>query len=220
MGEAGSGCGLEGAEGLEALRVCPSGSGVMRREHGEQEEEDVEEGVEADVHAAVGAGAGDGQVDDEGGSDDAADREEDPPRALDHLALAAPPGPGVSTVENMPPLFRERIERFRRTKPDWGSNHEPYEVFVCEQAILFLNVLKPVDALRAFAAARHEEQRRLVPGLSDEHSGNTFGAAVRLAHVAMERPELLPKMHGALCPLVGCKDYGCWAAHEAETEGA
>lgn len=128
------------------------------------------------------------------------------------------PADSDEKVAAMPPLFRERIERFRRTTPDWRTTHEPYEVFVCQQAILFLDTLKNVDALRAFSKAEISEQHRLVPGFSDEHSGNTFGAALKLAHLAMERPDLLPKMHGALCALAGCKDYGCYAAYEAKTE--
>jgi hypothetical protein len=42
--------------------------------------------------------------------------------------------------------------------------------------------------------------------------------AVALARFAMQSPELVPAAHGALCPLVGCKDYGCWAAHEGTSE--
>lgn len=115
-------------------------------------------------------------------------------------------------------FFRERIARFRRVNPEFRRDHEPYEIFTCEQAVLFTEKFKTVAALRAFAEASCEEQRRLVPELSHEHSGNTFAMAVQLAHLSMEKPELLPKMHGALCVLVGCQEYGCYAAREARAE--
>lgn len=121
-------------------------------------------------------------------------------------------------VAAMPPFFRKRIERFREVSPDFRRDAEGYEIFCCEQAIVFQEALKTVEALQAFAQAPYEEQKRLVPGLDDGHSGNTFGAAVALARFAMQAPELVPAAHGALCPLVGCKDYGCWAAHEGTSE--
>lgn len=117
-------------------------------------------------------------------------------------------------VAAMPQFFRERIERFRNTNPDFRRDNESYEIFACEQAILFQETLKTVEALSEFSKAEYEEQKRLVPGLDEGHSGNTFGAALHLAKLAMTQPELLPKMHGALCPLIGCKNYGCYAANE------
>ncbi len=56
------------------------------------------------------------------------------------------------------------------------------------------------------------KQKERVPDLAyDEHSGNTFGVACKLAHCYAAEPDLVPKMHGALCPLVGCESYGCWS---------
>lgn len=121
-------------------------------------------------------------------------------------------------VAAMPEFFRKRIERFRKVTPDFRRDHEPYEIFTCEQAVLFAEKLQTPEALSAFSQASCDEQRRLVPGLSREHSGNTFGMALKLAHISLKEPELLPKMHGALCALVGCKEYGCYAAREARTE--
>lgn len=115
-------------------------------------------------------------------------------------------------VAAMPPFFQERIERFRRVRSNFRRDHEPYEIFTCEQAVLFAETLKTVEALRAFAEAPYEDQKKMVPELSNEHSGNTFHMALKLAHLSLEKPELLPKMHGALCALVGCKGYGCYAA--------
>lgn len=119
-------------------------------------------------------------------------------------------------IAAMPKFFRERIERFRKVMP--GFRHEDYEVFCCEQAILFAEKLQTPEALSAFSQCSPEEQMKIVPGLSKEHSGNTFGQALKLAHISLKEPELLLKMHGACCMLVGCEEYGCYAAYEGRQE--
>ncbi len=112
--------------------------------------------------------------------------------------------------------LRLRIERFRAIGGDeWRHEHEPYELFTCEQAAVFAEACGTVDELKAFAALTYKEQRRRMPKMSDGHSGNTFGQACRLAQCLLEQPELAPKMHGAMCALTGCDAYGCFAAHEA-----
>lgn len=120
-------------------------------------------------------------------------------------------------VAALPEPFRLRIERFRDLGgDDWRHEYEPYELFACEQAAIFATELKTVDELKAFSALDYEEQIKRVPGMNDGHSGNTFGQACALANCAITNPELVPKMHGAMCPLVGCEAYGCFAAHEAK----
>ena len=60
-----------------------------------------------------------------------------------------------------------------------------------------------------------DEQKRLIPALEyDEHSGNTLMCACGLAIGCLEYPDVLWKFHGALCPLVGCVDYGCHAGQQ------
>jgi hypothetical protein len=100
-----------------------------------------------------------------------------------------------------------------------GPGYDPtkYEIFVMKEAVKIADTLKTPEAVEAFARTSWEEQKRLV-SLSVDHSGNTFGAACRLAHVFLKEPALVPQMHGALCPLVGCESYGCWAStDEAKT---
>ena len=43
--------------------------------------------------------------------------------------------------------------------------------------------------------------------LSNDHSGNTFGAACSLAYHYLENEGNVIKVHGALAPLVGSKRY-------------
>lgn len=54
----------------------------------------------------------------------------------------------------------------------------------------------------------YKRQQALI-GSDDGHSGNTFGMAMRLAWLYIEHPDFVAKEHGAMVPLVGCKDYGC-----------
>jgi len=116
----------------------------------------------------------------------------------------------------LPEMLRLRVKRFRAIGENaWRHDHEPYELFCCEQAVVISEAVLTVEELQAFAGLPWEAQKRRVPKLDEGHSGNTFGASCALARALLERPDLLPKMHGALCPLVGCEAYGCFAAHEA-----
>lgn len=120
-------------------------------------------------------------------------------------------------VAALPEQFRTRIERFRDLGGnEWRYEFEPYELFTCEQAAVIAEAVITVDELAVFCKLSYEEQRLRVPKLDGGHSGNTFGMACQLARCLIEQPELLPKMHGAMCALVGCQEYGCFAAHEAK----
>jgi hypothetical protein len=114
-------------------------------------------------------------------------------------------------VADMPAPFRARFEFFMR-KSDWGWNFGLYELFCCEEAMKISWALLNKDAIASFARMTLPKQKERVPDLAyDEHSGNTFGIACKLAHCYAAEPDLVPKMHGALCPLVGCESYGCWS---------
>lgn len=117
-------------------------------------------------------------------------------------------------IGNLPDEFRERIYGFRSTSPDWGWNYESYELFCCEEAVRLAEHFKTKEALEAFWKKDYEEQQKEFEA-SDDHSGNTWGTSLRLAYTYLSEPHLIPDMHGALCPLVGCKDYGCYAARVA-----
>lgn len=121
-------------------------------------------------------------------------------------------------VSKLPPIFQERIIAFRKYQPNkWCFDFEPYELFVCEQAVLLANHLKTTENIQTFVKKDWKEQREEVPELSEDHSGNTFGMACHLAVTFLSMPEFIPRMHGALCPLVGCKDYGCYSVRTQTT---
>lgn len=118
-------------------------------------------------------------------------------------------------VAALPAPLRDRIERFRAFKGDaWRWEFEPYELFVCEEAAKIAAHFNTPEAIQRFAKMDYKDQAKAFPQMSGEHSGNTFGMAVRFAYGLAEKPEYVWQMHGALCPLVGCGDYGCFATRE------
>lgn len=119
-------------------------------------------------------------------------------------------------IDKLHPLLKERILRFQSVRPDWRRDHETYELFVCEQAEVFYehfkDQYKPQEKIGAWYKLDFNDQLKVVPNLNDGHSGNTMGAAVSLANLLLgDEPDLVIKQHGALCGLVGCEEYGCWA---------
>jgi hypothetical protein len=123
------------------------------------------------------------------------------------------------TIASWPAPFQERLSFFMK-KDGWGPEFGPYEIFVCGEAVKIAEACKTTAGVSAFSKASSKDQAALVPTLSPEHSGNTFSMAVTLAALFLEKPELLPKMHGAICRLVGCETYGCYASTPAARRDA
>lgn len=117
-------------------------------------------------------------------------------------------------VAVLPEVFRRRIDRFRAGNPDFRWEHESYELFCCEQAVVIADALGTPEKFREVVGygsieGRWDAIKAAVPGLDDGHSGNTFGAAVSLASYYLNSPENVVRQHGAMTPVVGCKAYGC-----------
>lgn len=111
--------------------------------------------------------------------------------------------------EALPEVFRDRLIGFEAHNADWRREFGPYELMVCETAAALAKRFgTDVAALRVFADGHGDE-------MMAEHSGNSWGAAVMLAERFMREPESVLRAHGALCPLVGCAEYGCRAARRA-----
>lgn len=113
-----------------------------------------------------------------------------------------------SRVAALPWIFQQRIEKFRRNNPEFRWKYESYELFVCEEAVLIADELETPEAVQEFSSLPYEEQRERV-AFSSGHSGNTFGAACRLAYLSLADESAVEQMHGALAPLVGSEEYGC-----------
>lgn len=125
----------------------------------------------------------------------------------------------------LPETFQQRIDKFRRTNPDFRWRYEAYEMMVCRDAIKIARycsvnrLARPEDGheptaeenITAFRSLPWEQQQ--LAGIDDGHSGNSFSMACRLAHWWVTDPGLVVADHGALVPLVGCDEYGC--PHEA-----
>lgn len=56
-----------------------------------------------------------------------------------------------------------------------------YNIFCCQQAIIIANALETKERIVEFHKADWEEQMKMVPMISSDHSGNTFGMSCRLA---------------------------------------
>lgn len=109
----------------------------------------------------------------------------------------------------LPECFKKRIDRFRDNNPRFRIDYESYELFCCEQAIAIAKSCKTPEKIQMFAKTDDfKKQRKMVPDISDGHSGNTFGCAVKLAYLYLMEPENVSKIHGSLSPLVGSKDFG------------
>lgn len=93
----------------------------------------------------------------------------------------------ASDYESLSAPLRARIDRFRAEKPTFGMDSEAYEMFACVEADKIAAYLRPrVDAgetpanvVASFRDLPYDEQ--IAAGLSDQHSGNTFGGACMMA---------------------------------------
>jgi hypothetical protein len=110
--------------------------------------------------------------------------------------------------EALPPIFKERLDKFRANNEDFRVDYESYELFCCEQALVIAKSCETKEKIQEFGDMDWKEQKELVPDLADGHSGNTFGCSLQLAYQYLNNPENIVKMNGALAPLVGSKEYG------------
>lgn len=138
--------------------------------------------------------------------------------------------------EALPEVFQRRIDKFRTNNQNFRWKYETYELLCCEQAIIIATAIRNqlIDealargisleeakkqiverapfAIEEFAQLPYEKQMEAIPGISDGHSGNSFGFSVRLAYFYVSgQSESVAKMHGALAHLVGSEEYGCVA---------
>ena len=113
-----------------------------------------------------------------------------------------------SEYEALPDFFKQRIDKFRVNNDRFRIDYESYELFCCTQAVLIADACKIPEAVQDFKGMEWSKQMELVPGLSDGHSGNTFGCAISLAYHFLINPENVVKVSGALSPFVGYSEYG------------
>lgn len=116
-------------------------------------------------------------------------------------------------IAALPEIFQRRIQKFRDRNPEFRYEYEPYEVFCCEQAVLFARKFPTTERLEEFSKMDFEQQaahfNEAERAEFEEHSGNTFGMSMRLAYHYLMNPENVYREHGALVQLVGCEAYGC-----------
>jgi len=109
--------------------------------------------------------------------------------------------------DSLPDPFKKRIDIFRNNNEKFRVNYESYELFCCSEAVTIAKALKTPKAVKEFSESKDYDKHKLIPNLSDGHSGNTFGMATNLAYWYLKEPESIYKIAGALSPLVGSKEY-------------
>lgn len=123
-------------------------------------------------------------------------------------------------IAALPLVFQERFDLFEKfCGLRWMVANLAYELFVAEEAVKMAayfsqpNTASPEE----FHAFGFEEQIKLVPTLSRDHSGNTFGAAIYQANTFLKEPHLIPYVHAAIHNLTGCTEAGCFAVRKEYT---
>jgi hypothetical protein len=111
---------------------------------------------------------------------------------------------------SLPDVFKKRIDILRQNNKLFRQKYEPYETRCCIDAVKIADELKTVDEYNKFVQLDYDKQMKRVKELDSGHSGNSFGCACQLAYYYITDPDYVYKSHGALCPLVGCKNYGCY----------
>jgi hypothetical protein len=119
-----------------------------------------------------------------------------------------------AAFDALPEVFKRRVALFRANNPRFRQDFEAYEMSACTDAVRLAEWASvqndPGASITRFSKASYKRQKQMVPGLAyDQHSGNSFGFAVRLAFHYVTEPENVYQEHGAMVPLVGCEEYGC-----------
>lgn len=127
----------------------------------------------------------------------------------------------------LPREFQKKIERHRKYNPKFRWELEPYELFVCSEAVKFSEYFKRyktqeriAEEMKKFGNLDYKEQKNLLPTMDGDHTGNTFGKALLFASLYLKDPRYIPIMHGALAEIGGCDEYGCPVPTEEEWKEA
>ena len=64
---------------------------------------------------------------------------------------------------------------------DEKGEFDNYKYFACSQGILIAEALEDAEEIRKFNYLNWGEQKKIIPGLSDEHSGGTWSLAIDAA---------------------------------------
>lgn len=106
---------------------------------------------------------------------------------------------------SLPDFFQKRITKFRNNNPKFRVDYESYEMFCCTEAVKIAKKLKTPEKVKEFVEKQYPMD--MVPSIDNGHSGNTIGCAAKLAYIYLSDPTYVSKMHGALSPIVGSKEY-------------
>lgn len=86
----------------------------------------------------------------------------------------------------LPAPFKARIDRFRAADANFRVDSEAYETFCLQQATLLAQHFGDEGQIKAWAAQNYDAEMASAPeGWSDQHSGNTRGAAIRFSYALL-----------------------------------
>jgi hypothetical protein len=115
-------------------------------------------------------------------------------------------------ISKLPDVFQKRFVRFHKNNPTFGQEFGGYELMCCEDAVKLVDKYPTKEELENFSSLEFDLQMEAWPGSTD-HSGNSWGFTKHIAQLYVIRPDLVEYEHGAMHGLVGCEDYGCYAAY-------
>lgn len=93
--------------------------------------------------------------------------------------------------DEMPELFRVRLDRFRKADPNFRWEGEAYESFILVEAAKIADHFKDADKVMEWRRmSDYKAQIEMAPFISDQHSGNTFGAAGAFAEALLRGREV------------------------------
>lgn len=120
-------------------------------------------------------------------------------------------------IAELPPPLRERIEGFEARNSEFRVDGLGYELCIAQAAARIAREFwGDPEGLLAWEALPWEERNARFEVDDGNMSGNQVGLAKRLGYLLLTDPLSVPKEHAGLCPLVGCKEAGCWAASGLE----
>lgn len=64
---------------------------------------------------------------------------------------------------------------------DEKGEFDNYKYFACSQGIIIATALETEEKIREYNNLGWEEQKEMVPGISDDHSGGTWSLAINAA---------------------------------------
>lgn len=147
-----------------------------------------------------------------------AKKESELKRRKDRIAFAYKSDtPLIRRIKALPDIYRRRMEKFIGASDSFLREYGDYEMSATEDAVKVQKWLEENGATKEnYKLLGDDWKLGESIGMSDGHSGNSYGMAVRLGWWGATDPEGVVLEHGAMVPLTGCEDYVCPHPYEED----